>query len=121
MPENVKRTNLEKSIANGLREYYLNEGLTIEVSANDVFVEQALDQDGSAVSDYCLEDCRDGQFHANGRVQERHEDNEDNEEGISSITIKPPVTFEGNFNVLGYVPIHKQFSVEITYANYTKI
>ena len=47
MPENVKRTNLEKSIANGLREYYLNEGLTIEVSANDVFVEQALDQDGS--------------------------------------------------------------------------
>ncbi len=60
MPENVKRTNLEKSIANGLREYYLNEGLTIEVSANDVFVEQALDQDGSAVRDYCLEDCRDG-------------------------------------------------------------
>lgn len=118
MPENVKRTNLEKSIANGLREYYLNEGLTIEVSANDVFVEQALDQDGSAVSDCCLEDCRDGQFHANGRVQERHEDNE---EGISSITIKPPVTFEGNFNVLGYVPIHKQFSVEITYANYTEI
>lgn len=118
MPENVKRTNLEKSIAKGLREYYLNEGLTIEVSANDVFVEQALDQDGSAVSDYCLEDCRDGQFHANGRVQERHEDNG---EGIYSITIKPPVTFDGNFNVLEYDPIHKQFSVEISYAYYTKI
>jgi len=118
MPENVKRTNLERSIANGLREYYLNEGLTIKVSANDVFVEQALDQDGNAVSDYCLENCRDGQFHANGSVQERHEDNG---EGIYRITIKPPVTFDGNFNVLEYDPIHKQFSVEISYAYYTKI
>lgn len=117
MPENVKRTNLERSIANGLREYYLNEGLTIEVSTNDVFVEQALDQDGSAVSDNCLEDCRDGQFHANGSVYERLEDND----GVINITIKPPVTFVGNFNVLGYDPIHKQFSVEISYAYYTKI
>lgn len=118
MPENEKRINLERSIANGLREYYLNEGLTIEVSANDVFVEQALDQNGSAVSDYCLEDCKEGQFQANGKVQERHKDND---EEISSLTIEPPVTFEGNFRVLEYDTIHKQFSVEITYANYTKI
>lgn len=38
MPENVKRTNLEKSIANGLREYYLNEGLTIEVDSSGMDV-----------------------------------------------------------------------------------
>ena len=117
MPENVKRINLERSIADGLRAYYQNNGLAIDVSANDVFVEQAIDQNGSEVSDYCLEDCREGQFHANGKVQERHEDKDD---GIYSLTIEPPATFEGNFNVLGYDPIHKQFSTEIIYANYTE-
>ncbi len=117
MPANVKRTNLERSIADELHEYYLNKGLAIEVSANDVFVEQALYQNGCAVSDYCLEDCREGQFHANGRVQERHEDND---EIVSSLTIEPHVTFEGNFKVLGYDPIHKLFSTEIIYANYTE-
>ena len=88
------------------------------MSANDVFVEQALDQNGCAVSDYCLEDCKEGQFQANGKVQERHKDKD---EEISSIAIKSPVTFDGNFRVLEYDPIHKQFFVEITYANYTKI
>lgn len=39
----------------------------------------------------------------------------------TSIAIKSPVTFDGNFRVLEYDPIHKQFFVEITYANYTKI
>lgn len=64
--------------------------------------------------DDCLEDCVDGQFHAKGRVQEMHEDNDD----AINITIEPPVTFEGCFNVLGYDSINKQFSVEIAYVNY---
>ena len=110
MPENVKRTNLEKSVKTELIRYEFKNHVDC-IRVDDLSVGRCLDGHGEELPEDCLEDCTSGQFEGNGTVREP--DNEGNG------CIESPANFSGTFEVTNYNHESRQFTTRI-YANYCK-
>ncbi len=65
MPENVKRPNLERSVKAELSRYEFENHATC-IKVYDLSVGRCLDGHGEELPEDCLEDCREGHFHAKG-------------------------------------------------------
>lgn len=110
MPENVKRTNLEKSVKTELIRYEFKNHVDC-IRVDDLSVGRCLDGHGEELPEDCLEDCTSGQFEGNGTVREP--DNEGNG------CIERPADFSGTFEVTNYNRESRQFSTIIS-ADYCK-
>ena len=109
---NVKLTNLEKSIVAKLSNYeFKDHAMCINVEY--VSVTDCLDCNKNLLSNDCLEDCYEGSFNGMGKIRIPLEDCEDN--GFRECC----ADFSGTFEVKNYDRESRQFTTNIS-ASYCK-
>ena len=104
MPENVKRTNLERSVKAELSRYEFKDHATC-VKVEHLSVDRCFDRNDTELPEDCLEDCTRGHFEGSGDVREPI---------IGGGSIESPADFSGTFEVINYNHETRQFTTTIS-------